>query len=136
MGRKIFVNLPIKDMKRSQAFFSALGFSFNPQFTNEQGACMVITEDIYAMLLVEPFFQTFTKKAIADASKSTEVLVCLSCESRAEVDELVKKALAAGGKAPNAPQDHGFMYGHGFEDPDGHIWELMWMDPGAVPPQA
>ena len=136
MARKIFVNLPIKDMKRSQAFFSALGFSFNPQFTNEQGACMVITEDIYAMLLVEPFFQTFTKKAIADASKSTEVLVCLSCESRAEVDELVKKALAAGGKAPNAPQDHGFMYGHGFEDPDGHIWELMWMDPGAVPPQA
>ena len=136
MARKIFVNLPIKDMKRSQAFFSALGFGFNPQFTNEQGACMVITEDIYAMLLVEPFFQTFTKKAIADASKSTEVLVCLSCESRAEVDELVKKALAAGGKAPNAPQDHGFMYGHGFEDPDGHIWELMWMDPGAVPPQA
>lgn len=136
MARKIFVNLPIKDMKRSQAFFSALGFSFNPQFTNEQGACMVITEDIYAMLLVEPFFQTFTKKAIADAQKSTEVLVCLSCESRAEVDELVQKALAAGGKAPNAPQDHGFMYGHGFEDPDGHIWELMWMDPGAVPPQA
>ena len=136
MGRKIFVNLPIKDMKRSQAFFSALGFGFNPQFTNEQGACMVITEDIYAMLLVEPFFQTFTKKAIADASKSTEVLVCLSCDSRAEVDELVKKALGAGGKAPNAPQDHGFMYGHGFEDPDGHIWELTWMDPGAVPPQA
>ena len=136
MARKIFVNLPIKDMKRSQAFFSALGFSFNPQFTNEQGACMVITEDIYAMLLVEPFFQTFTEKPIADAKKSTEVLVCLTCESRAEVDELVKKALAAGGKAPNAPQDHGFMYGHGFEDPDGHIWELTWMDPGAVPPQA
>ena len=135
MGRKIFVNLPIKDMKRSQAFFSALGFSFNPQFTNEQGACMVITEDIYAMLLVEPFFQTFTKKAIADASKSTEVLVCLSCESRAEVDELVKKALAAGGKAPNAPQDHGFMYGHGFTDLDGHMWELVYMDPSATPPQ-
>ena len=133
MARKIFVNLPIKDMKRSQAFFSALGFSFNPQFTNEQGACMVITEDIYAMLLVEPFFQTFTKKAIADASKSTEVLVCLSCESRAEVDELVKKALAAGGKAPNAPQDHGFMYGHGFEDLDGHIWELAYMDMTAAP---
>jgi predicted lactoylglutathione lyase len=136
MARKIFVNLPIKDMARSQAFFRALGFSFNPQFTNEQGACMVISEDIYAMLLVEPFFQTFTKKPIADARKSTEVLVCLSCDSREEVDALVKKALAAGGTAPNAPQDHGFMYGHGFEDLDGHVWELMWMDPAAVPPQA
>ena len=136
MARKIFVNLPIKDMKRSQAFFRALGFDFNPQFTNEQGACMVISEDIYAMLLVESFFQTFTKKPISDAKKSTEVLVCLSCESRAEVDELVRKALAAGGTAPNAPQDHGFMYGHGFEDLDGHVWELVWMDPAATPPQA
>ena len=136
MGRKIFVNLPIKDMKRSQAFFRALGFDFNPQFTNEQGACMVIAEDIYAMLLVEPFFQTFTKKPVSDARKSTEVLVCLSCESRDEVDDLVRKALAAGATAPNAPQDHGFMYGHGFEDLDGHVWELMWMDPAAAPPHA
>ena len=136
MGRKIFVNLPIKDMERSQAFFRALGFDFNPQFTNEQGACMVIGEDIFAMLLVEPFFQTFTRKPIADAKKSTEVLVCLSCDSRDEVDALVKKALAAGGTAPNAPQDHGFMYGHGFEDLDGHVWELVWMDPDAAPPQA
>jgi len=135
MARKIFVNLPIKDMKRSQEFFKALGFTFNPQFTNEQGACMVISEDIFAMLLVEPFFQSFTRKAIADAKKSTEVMVCLSCESRAEVDDLVRKALAAGGTAPNAPQDHGFMYSHGFEDPDGHVWELAWMDPAAVPPQ-
>lgn len=136
MGRKIFVNLPIKDMKRSQAFFRLLGFSFNPQFTNEQGACMVVAEDIFVMLLVEPFFQGFTKKPIADAKKSTEVLVCLSCESRAEVDELVKKALGAGGTAPNAAQDHGFMYSHGFEDLDGHVWELVWMDPAAAPPQA
>ena len=136
LARKIFVNLAVKDMERSQAFFRALGFSFNPQFTNEQGACMVISEDIYAMLLVEPFFQTFTKKPVADARKSTEVLVCLSCDSREEVDALVKKALAAGGTAPNAPQDHGFMYGHGFEDLDGHVWELVWMDPSAVPPQA
>jgi predicted lactoylglutathione lyase len=136
MSRKIFVNLPIRDMKRSRAFFEALGFRFNPQFTNEQGACMVISEDIYVMLLVESFFQTFTKKPIADAKKATEVLVCLSCESRAEVDEFVRKALAAGGAAPNAPQDHGFMYGHGFEDLDGHVWELTWMDPAAVPPQA
>jgi uncharacterized protein len=136
MARKIFVNLPIKDMERSQAFFRALGFSFNPQFTNEQGACMVISEDIFTMLLVEPFFQTFTKKPISDAKKSTEVLVCLSCDSREEVDALVKKALAAGGSAPNAPQDHGFMYAHGFEDLDGHVWELVWMDPNAAPPQA
>jgi uncharacterized protein len=88
------------------------------------------------MLLVEPFFQGFTKKPIADATKATEVLVCLSCESRAEVDDLVRKALAAGGKAPNAPQEHGFMYGHGFEDLDGHQWELVWMDPNAAPPHA
>jgi len=136
MARKIFVNLPIRDMERSKAFFGALGFSFNPQFTNDQGACMVIGEDIFAMLLVEPFFQTFTRKPIVDARKSTEVLVCLSCESRDEVDGLVKKALAAGGTAPNAPQDHGFMYAHGFEDLDGHVWELVWMDPAATPPQA
>jgi uncharacterized protein len=136
MARKIFVNLPIKDMGRSQAFFRALGFSFNPQFTNEQGACMVVSEDIFVMLLVEPFFQTFIKKSIADAKKSTEVLVCLSADSRDEVDALVKKALAAGGTAPNAPQDHGFMYAHGFEDLDGHLWELAWMDPNATPPQA
>lgn len=136
MARKIFVNLPVKDMKRSQAFFRALGFDFNPQFTNEQGACMVVSEDIFVMLLVEPFFQGFTKKPIADAKKTTEVLTCLSCDSRDEVDALVKKALAAGGTAPNAAQDHGFMYSHGFEDPDGHVWELVWMDPAAAPPQA
>ena len=134
MTRQIFVNLPIKNMDRAKAFFSALGFSFNPQFTNEQGACMVVADDIFVMLLVEDFFQTFTKKAICDANNSTEVLVCLSCESRAEVDDLVRKALSAGGKVPNAPQDHGFMYGHGFEDLDGHIWELVYMDMAAVPP--
>jgi uncharacterized protein len=136
MSRKIFVNLPIKNMERSQAFFKSLGFSFNPQFTNEQGACMVISDDIFVMLLVEPFFQTFTRKPIADATRSTEVLVCLSCDSRAEVDSLVKKALAAGATSPNPPQDHGFMYGHGFTDLDGHIWELAYMAPSAVPPQA
>ena len=134
MARRIFVNLPIRDMERSRAFFAALGFSFNPQFTNEQGACMVVSDDIFVMLLVEPFFQTFTKKPIADARQSTEVLVCLSCDSREEVDALVRKALAAGGRTPNAPQDHGFMYGHGFEDLDGHVWVLVWMNPDAAPP--
>lgn len=136
MGRKIFVNIAIGNMERTQAFFRSLGFDFNPQFTNESGACMVVAEDISVMLLVEPFFQGFTKKPVADATKSTEVLICLSCESRAEVDDLVRKALAAGGKAPMPPQDHGFMYAHGFEDLDGHQWELVSMDPNAVPPQA
>jgi uncharacterized protein len=137
MPRQIFVNLPVKELPRSKQFFESLGFTFNPQFTNEQGACMVISEGHnYAMLLVEPFFQGFTKKPISDAKKSTEVLVCLSCESREEVDELVRKAIAAGGTAPNQVQDHGFMYGHGFEDLDGHVWEVMWMDPNAAPPQA
>ena len=136
MGRQIFVNLPIKNMERTQAFFKSLGFGFNPQFTNEQGACMIVADDIYVMLLTEPFFQGFTKKPVADAKKTTEVLICLSCTSRAEVDELVRKAVAAGGKTPNPPQDHGFMYGHGFEDLDGHQWELMYMDPNATPPHA
>jgi hypothetical protein len=136
MSRQIFVNLPIADIARSKAFFSALGFSFNPQFTNEQGACMVISDNIFAMLLAQPFFRTFIDTDIADATKSTEVLVCLSCSSRAEVDELVAKAVAAGGKPHRQPQDHGFMYGHGFHDPDGHVWELVYMDPNAAPPQA
>jgi predicted lactoylglutathione lyase len=127
MSTQIYVNLPVKNLDRTKSFFGSLGFSFNAQFTNEQAACMVVADDIYVMLLVEEFFQTFTKKPIADATKVTEVLVCLSCESRAKVDELVAKALAAGGKAPNPPQDHGFMYGHGFEDLDGHVWELVHM---------
>ncbi|MGV3493857.1 MAG: VOC family protein [Ramlibacter sp.] len=136
MARQIFVNLPIRDMARSQAFFRALGFDFNPQFTNEQGACLVVEKDsIYVMLLVEPFFATFTEKPVADARKATEVLVCLSCASREEVDTLVRKAVAAGGRTYKAPQDHGFMYFHAFEDLDGHQWELMWMNPEAAPPQ-
>ena len=128
MNKQIFVNLPVKDLNKSKAFFAALGYTFNPQFTNEHGACMVISENsIYAMLLTEPFFKTFIDKPIAQAHEVTEVLTCLSCESRQEVDDIVAKALAAGGKVPRAPQDHGFMYGHGFEDLDGHIWELAYM---------
>ena len=135
MHKQIFVNLAVKDLARSRAFFERLGFGFNPQFSNEDGACMIIGENIFAMLLVERFFQGFTSKPIADARESTEVLTCLSCESREEVDALVAKAIAAGGRAPNPKQDHGFMYGHGFEDLDGHIWELSWMDLKALPPQ-
>jgi len=133
MAKQIFVNLPVKDLKRSVSFFTALGYGFNPQFTDDNATCMIVGENIFVMLLVEPFFRTFTKKAIADASTSTEVLVCLSCDSRAEVDALVKKAVAAGGTTPNPPQDHGFMYGHGYQDLDGHLWELVYMEPNAQP---
>ena len=136
MHKQIYVNLPVKDLARSRAFFSSLGFDFNPQFSNDQGACMIIGENIFAMLLAEPFFQGFTSKPISNARETTEVLTCLSCESREEVDALVAKALAAGGRAPNPKQDHGFMYGHGFEDLDGHVWELSYMDMGAIPAQA
>lgn len=131
---QIFVNLPIKDMARSQAFFRSLGYEFNPQFTNEQGAALVLGENLFVMLLVEPFFQTFTHKTIVDAHQSVEVLVCLSCSSREEVDALVRKARDAGATVPNAAQDHGFMYGHGFTDLDGHVWELVHMV--GTPPQA
>ena len=132
MGTKIFVNLPVKDLKKSIEFFTKLGYSFNQQFTDETATCMIISDDIYAMLLTHDKFKSFTPKDICDATKSTEVLVCLSCESREQVDEMVGKALAAGGTTYNQPQDHGFMYGHGYQDLDGHIWELMWMDPSAV----
>jgi len=136
MHKQIYINLPVKDLARSRDFFASLGFTFNPQFSNDSGACMVIGENIFAMLLTESFFQGFTTKRIADARETTEVLICISCESRAEVDALVQKALAAGGRAPNPVQDHGFMYGHGFEDLDGHVWELSYMDMRAAPQQA
>lgn len=132
MATKIFVNLPIKDLNKSMDFFSKLGYSFNPQFTDEKAACMVISEDIFVMLLTEPFFQTFTQKSICDATKSTEVITCLSADSKDEVDSLVQKAVAAGGSTYSDAQDHGFMYQHAFADPDGHQWELVWMDPSAV----
>ena len=135
MIRQIFVNLPVKDLPRSMAFFKALGLSFNARFTNEQGACLEIAENIYAMLLVEPFFQGFTKLPVADARMSTEVLIALSCDSRAEVDALVAQAVAAGGSTPNALVDHGFMVQHGFADLDGHQWEVFWMDESAAPEQ-
>ncbi|MCZ4312240.1 glyoxalase/bleomycin resistance/extradiol dioxygenase family protein [Comamonadaceae bacterium G21597-S1] len=135
MNRQIFVNLPIKDMQQSQAFFRALGWEFNPQFTNDQGACLVVADNIFVMLLVEPFFQTFTKLPVSDARKATEVLVALSCDDRAEVDALVAKAVAAGATTPNAPQDHGFMVQHGFADLDGHQWEVFWMDMAQAPAQ-
>ena len=132
MLTQIFVNLAVKDLPKSKAFFSALGYSFNPQFTNDDAACMVISDTIYTMLLTEPFFKGFTSKELVDAKKSTEAIVCLSAESRAAVDEIVSKAVAAGGRIYNEPQDHGFMYCHGFEDLDGHQWEFAFMDPNHV----
>ncbi len=132
MATKIFVNLPVKDLKQSIEFFTKLGYTFNPQFTDETATCMIISEDIFAMLLTHEKFKVFTPKEICDATKSSEVLICLSCESREQVDEMVRKAVVAGGTTYNQPQDHGFMYGHGYQDLDGHIWELMWMDPNAI----
>src|SRR5688572_31955601 len=131
MSTKIFVNLPVKDLKRSMRFFEAIGFKNNPQFTDDTAACMVISDDIYLMILTEAKFKSFTPKKIADATTSTEVLTALSCESRAEVDDIVRKAVAAGGSTYAEPKDYGFMYQHGFQDPDGHIWEVFWMDPQA-----
>ena len=136
MSTQIFVNLPVKNLDRTVEFFTRLGFTFNPQFTDKNATCMIIGENIFAMLLVESFFQTFTSKEICDTSKSTEVLICLSRESRADVDAIVNNALAAGGKAPRPSQDHGFMYQHGFEDIDGHTWEVVYMDPNAQGPHS
>jgi predicted lactoylglutathione lyase len=132
VATKIFVNLPVKDLSRSMGFFSKLGFSFNPQFTDKTAACMVVGQDIFVMLLTEEKFKQFTPKSICDATKFSEVLTCLSCESRDVVNQLVAKATAAGGSTYADPKDYGFMYQHGFQDPDGHIWELVWMDPKAI----
>lgn len=131
MATKIFVNLPVKDLNRSMAFFNNLGYTFDPRFTDETAACLVISDDIFAMLLTETKFQEFTPKLLCDATKNTEVLVCLSCESRAQVDDLVHRAITAGGTTYADPKDYGFMYGHGFQDLDGHLWELIYMEPEA-----
>ncbi|HYW95572.1 MAG TPA: VOC family protein [Bacteroidales bacterium] len=132
MKTNIFVNLPVRDLKKSMEFFRSLGYNFNPQFTDETAACLVISEDIYAMLLTHDKAREFTKKEIADAHKVTEVLVSLSCDSRQKVDELADKALASGGSFAREPEVYSFMYGRSFNDPDGHIWELIWMDPERV----
>lgn len=131
MAKQIYVNLPVRDLKRSVTFFTALGFSFNPQFTDENATCMIVGENIFVMLLVEPFFRTFTPKPLCDARQATEVLVCLGLDSRAEVEAIVAKAIAAGGATPTPAKDHGFMYQHGFEDLDGHLWEVVHMDMAA-----
>jgi uncharacterized protein len=133
MTQRIFVNLPVHDLARSKDFFAALGYSFDARFSDEKGAALVISEHIYAMLLTEPFFKTFTQKNVADARTDTEVMLALSARSREEVDELADKALAAGGTPTGPPQDeYDFMYGRSFYDLDGHHWEVVWMDPAAL----
>jgi uncharacterized protein len=132
MSTKIFVNLAVKDLSKTVPFFDKLGFKFNPQFTDEKATCMIVSEDIYVMFLVEKFFKTFIPKEISDTSRSNEAIITLSAESRAKVNELVDKALLAGGKTSHGVQDEGGMYGRAFEDLDGHLWEVMYMDMNAV----
>ena len=132
-ARKMFVNLAVRDLQRSVDFFTKLGFTFNPKFTDENATCMVVNDDAYVMLLVEPFFKTFTKRQICDTKTQTEGLFALSAASREDVDRLVKTAVGAGGSYAVDKQDHGFMYGWSFYDPDGHHWEVFWMDENADP---
>lgn len=136
MAQMIFVNLPVKNVETTKNFFAKLGFSTNPVFSDDKTACLVISDTIFAMLMTEERFKDFTKKDVADSSRTTEVIIALSADSREKVDEMVDAALAAGGSPANETQDMGFMYGRSFQDPDHHIWEVMWMDPAAVEGQA
>jgi len=131
-GRKLFVNLAVNDLPRTKAFFTTLGFTYNPQFTNDEAACMPLSEDAFVMLLRRDRFKDFTKKEICDTSRYTEGLFAISCDSRAEVDAMVNTAIEAGGTEATDPQDHGFMFVRTFYDLDGHHWEVMWMDPAAL----
>jgi predicted lactoylglutathione lyase len=131
-ARQIFVNMPVRNLEASKAFFAKLGFEFNPKFTDAKAACMVLSEQGYVMLLERSFFATFTKRELVDASRATEMLVAVSCGSRAEVDALADKALASGGREAMPAQDHGFMYFRTFYDLDDHHWEVLWMDPAAA----
>ncbi len=134
MSSKIFVNLPVRDLKHSMDFFSKLGYSFNPQFTDENAACLVISDDIYAMLLCTDFFKNFTRKEVADATLSTEVILSLTMKSRLDVEKMLEKALAAGA-SETMTMDEGWMYQRGFADLDGHLWEIFYMDISAIPPE-
>ena len=132
MATQIFVNLPVKDLNKTIAFFTRLGFTFNPQFTDENATCMIVGKDIFVMLLVEKFFKTFTSKEICDTAKDAEAIVALSAESREKVDKMISKVTEAGGKESRKPQDYGWMYGRGFQDIDGHLWEIFYMDESAA----
>ncbi len=132
MARKMFVNLAVKDLDKTVAFFTKLGFSFDPQFTDENATCLIVSDEAFVMLLVENRFKDFTKKELADPTTHTEAILALSAESREQVDELAERALTAGGSPANDAIDMGFMYGRSFQDLDGHLWELIWMDPSAI----
>ena len=133
-NRQIFVNLAVESLDRTVEFFRQLGFEFDPRYTDDSATCMVVGDNAYVMLLVRDRFKEFTKKELADPAAQTEAIIAFSADSREQVDELAEKALAAGGSPANDPIDMGFMYSRSFEDPDGHIWELVWMDPNAEPP--
>jgi predicted lactoylglutathione lyase len=135
MATKIFINLPVKDLDKSVSFFTNLGYSFNPQFTDEKATCMIISDNIFVMLLTETYFQTFTKKKICDAKTSTEMLIALDSNSREEVQRMVEKAKELGATIYSEPQDHSWMYQHSFADLDGHQWELVYMDVSQMPAQ-
>jgi len=133
MVKQIFINLPIKDLNKTKEFFKKMGFTFNPKFTDENAACMIIGKNIFAMLLVEKFFKSFTKKEISNYKKNAEVINALAVESKEKVDEIITKAVKAGGKEPREAQNHGWMYGRSFEDIDGHLWEVFFMDESQMP---
>ena len=136
MARQLFVNLPVRNLDKTVEFFSALGFSFNPDFTDENATCMIVNDGAYVMLLVESYFKTFTSKSIAATADTAEAIMSFSLESREAVDEVIRTALTSGGTASEEAQDYGFMYTHSFQDPDGHLWEVVWMDPAGPPKDA
>jgi uncharacterized protein len=136
MTRQLFVNLPVKDLDRAVKFFTALGFSFNPDFTDENATCMIVNDDAFVMLLVESYFKTFTTKSVAATAGSAEVIMSFALDSREAVDQSIRTALTSGGTASEEAQDYGFMYTHSFQDPDGHLWEVFWMDPAGPPKDA
>ena len=133
MATKIFLNLPVNDLERSKAFFSSLGFTFNPQFSNEDAACLILGDNIFSMLITEPFFKTFHKKEVSDTAKGTEVHIAIDVPTRNEVDRMIENAMKAGGKEYREPMDEGWMFSRAFEDLDGHMWEIMYMDEKAIP---
>ena len=133
MAKQIFINLPVKDLKKTMDFFKKLGFTFNKQFTDKHAACMIIGNNMFSMLIAEKFFKTFTPKKISNAKKNSEVLIAMQLDSKKQVDDMLKKALVAGGKEPRKQQDYGWMYGRAFEDPNGHIWEAFYMDESKRP---
>lgn len=136
MAKQMFLNLPVKDLDKTVTFFTALGFTFNPDFTDENATCMIVNENAFVMLLVESYFKTFTSKPIADANSTAEAIMSFSLDSREAVDETVRTALNSGGTPSQEAQDYGFMYTHSFQDPDGHLWEVFWMDPAGPPKDA